>query len=264
MGLILATGCSPSPTSVAPGPEQTIPKTTTTTRATDSGKIVTEIPRPPQLARVIAEIEKRGGKIEIDEQSPGKPVVGVRLGDAKDVDTLLPLLADLPSLRSVDLGVAKGAESVTDTGLAHISELFRLERVNLANTRISDKGLEQLQSLVALRNLDLHDTLVTDAGLKWLQRLSALQSLSLWGDHITDAGLAQIKGLTALEELDLGSTRVTAASLQTLRGLTNLKHLDLRNTKVNDSGFEAIKKALPMTKIDFNKLGVVEIPEKQP
>jgi hypothetical protein len=97
--------------------------------------------------------------------------------------------------------------------------------------------------------------------MRCLRGLTALQSLSLWGDHITDAGLAQIKGLTALEELDLGSTRVTAASLETLRGLTNLKHLDLRNTKVSDAGFEAINKALPRAKIDFNKLGVIEIPE---
>jgi Leucine-rich repeat (LRR) protein len=263
-GLVVAAGCSRSPTNLAPGSDQTTEKAAPSARTVDSARVVTEVPRPPQQARAIAEIEKCGGKIEYDEQSPGKPVVGVRLGGAKDVDAALPFLANLPSLRSVDLSVAKGAESVTDAGLVHFAEMDRLQQLNLANTRISDKGLEQLQSLAALRSLDLHDTLVTDVGMKCLRGLTALQKLSLWGDHITDSGLAQIKGLTALDDLDLGSTRVTAAGLETLKGLTNLKHLDLRNSKVNDAGFEAIKKALPTAKIDFNKLGVIEIPEKQP
>jgi hypothetical protein len=262
VGLVVGAGCSRSPTNVAPGPDQTNEKATTSTRPVDSTRVVTEVPRPPQQARAIAEIEKRGGKIEVDEQSPGKPVIGVRLGGAKDVDAALPFLADLPSLRSVDLSVAKGAESVTDAGLVHLAGMDRLQQLNLANTRISDKGLEQLQSLAALRSLDLHDTLVTDVGMKCLRGLIALQKLSLWGNHITDAGLAQIKGLTALEDLDLGSTRVTAEGLETLKGLTNLKHLDLRNSKVSDAGYAAITKALPMVKIDFYKLGVIEIPEK--
>jgi hypothetical protein len=222
-----------------------------------------DLSRPLKQAQAIVEIEQRGGKLEYDFQRPDKPVVAVRLGGAKDLDVALEFVGDFPQLRSVDLSVAKGAECVTDAALVHLSEMDRLQHLNLSNTRIGDEGLEHLQALASLRSLDLRDTLVTDHGLKSLRGLTTLQNLSLWGNHVTDAGLANLRGLTALEDLNLGSTRVTAASLDTLKDLTNLKHLDLRNSKVNDAGYDAIKKALPKAQIDFDKLGA-DTREKQP
>ena len=55
---------------------------------------------PADRAKAIAEIEKLGGKVTIDEENPGKPVIGVDLGATQVTDEAAA--ADLPG----DLAIA--------------------------------------------------------------------------------------------------------------------------------------------------------------
>ena len=48
----------------------------------------------PEQAKAIAEIEKLGGKVTVDEKSPDKPVIDVYLSGTEVTDT-----ADFPRLR---------------------------------------------------------------------------------------------------------------------------------------------------------------------
>ena len=70
----------------------------------------------PRQAKAIAEVIRLGGKVTVDEKSPGKPVIGV-------------------SLRHVE---------VTDAGLECLKEFPQLQLLDLDHTQITDAGLECL------------------------------------------------------------------------------------------------------------------------
>jgi hypothetical protein len=121
----------------------------------------------PRQAKAVAEIERLGGKVTVDEKSGDKPVIGV-------------------SLRHVE---------VTDAGLKCLKELPQLQLLDLDHTQVSDAGLECLKELTQLQLLDLEHTQVTDAGLANLKGLTKLQSLNLEFTRVTGAGM---QGLQAV------------------------------------------------------------------
>jgi len=96
----------------------------------------------PQAAKAVAEIEKLGGRVTIDENSPDKPVIGV----------------DLEHTR------------VTDAGLEHLKGLSKLQTLDLQGTSVTDAGLEHLRGLTKLRSLFLYGTKTSGAGAKRLQQ----------------------------------------------------------------------------------------------
>ena len=74
----------------------------------------------PASARTRAEIERLGGKIELDESHPDRPVIGVSFGWNKQVrDEDLAHLKDLPALRALSLE----ATNITDAGMEHVKNL---------------------------------------------------------------------------------------------------------------------------------------------
>jgi hypothetical protein len=68
----------------------------------------------PERAKAIAEIEKLGGKVVVDEKSPDKPVIGVAL-------------------------VGTEGNEVTDAALDHLKGLTKLQSLNPMFTRVTDK-----------------------------------------------------------------------------------------------------------------------------
>ena len=77
-------------------------------------------------ATAIAEIEKLGGKVTVNESSPGRPAT-----------------------------VNLGSTNVTDAALVHLAGMPRLESLDLHDTRITDAGLIHLEGLTQLQSLDL-------------------------------------------------------------------------------------------------------------
>jgi hypothetical protein len=140
-----------------------------------------------EQTKAVAEIEKLGGKVIVEEKS--QAVIGV-------------------SLRKTD---------VTDAGLVHLKGLTNLEELDLERTNVTDAGLEHLQGLTKLQWLGLAGTKVTDAGLERLRGLAKLQWLGLAETKVTDAGLEHLKRLTKLQSLYLGDTKVTNAGVKKLQ-----------------------------------------------
>jgi len=101
--------------------------------------------------RAIARIEKLGGKVEVDDKSPGKPVIKVDLHGTK----------------------------VTDDDLKHLKALTQLQKLNLGWTDVGDAGLEQLKGLTELQTLVLGNTKVTDATLRQVKGLTNVDYLNL-------------------------------------------------------------------------------------
>ncbi len=72
---------------------------------------------PTEQAKAVAAITKLGGKVTVDEKSPGKPVIEVDLMDTQ----------------------------VTDAGLGHLAMFPHLQSLNLYNTKVTDAGLEHVK-----------------------------------------------------------------------------------------------------------------------
>ena len=98
-----------------------------------------------------------------------------------------------------------------------LTDLPRLEVVNLWGCRIGDAGAAKLAKVRTLRSLTLAETQVTDEGIR------ALASLE------------------ELEELTLDKTRVGDESIDALLGLKNLRRLIVVDAKFSPKGLAKLR-----------------------
>ena len=89
-----------------------------------------------QTDKVIAEIQKRGGRVDRDEKGD-KPIVTVNYGVSGIDDKGLDGLSEIKTLKKLTLNNTK----ITDGGLAKIKPIATLERLYLVDTKISDAAL---------------------------------------------------------------------------------------------------------------------------
>ena len=126
---------------------------------------------------------------------------------------------------------------VTDDALRHLCAFPNLQKLDLRNTRVSDKGLLHISELSRLNSLEIsYGAGITDEGMQYLRGLTELEVLVVYGTEITDAGLVQLSGHTRLRELCLGNSAIKGSGLKHLSGLTNLKELRLQETLISDDG----------------------------
>ena len=130
---------------------------------------------------------------------PAASIRSLNLADSQISDTGLADLRRLTRLESLDLS----GTSVTDSGLASLAAFSELAQLNLADTSISDHGLASIATLANLADLDLADTRITDAGVAHLVPCRKLTRLVLSGTRITGAGLEQLTAAKDLVELVL-------------------------------------------------------------
>src|SRR6058998_2388666 len=84
--------------------------------------------------RAVAEIHKVGGRLEVDQNRSGKPVVAVNLRCTQITDIGLAHMHALTELEALNLGGTK----VTDLGLAHLKPLTHLQELALSRTKVAD------------------------------------------------------------------------------------------------------------------------------
>jgi len=125
----------------------------------------------PYIAQqaIIAEVERRGGRVEIEhlawmQRSFGEFAVlaerlrGIVLHNCAEADELLRYLAEqaprLRYLREIDLS----GSLVSDEGLESLCELRGLERINLEDTLVSGAGVVALTALPELKWINPGDT----------------------------------------------------------------------------------------------------------
>ena len=143
----------------------------------------------PDADRVAREVQRLGGRLERDENRPGKPIVDIDLQD-RDLD---------------------------DSGLVRFTGLTELQELNLRGTLITDAGLVHLRGLRSLESLNLSETRITDAGLQQLATLEKLSELTLENTPISDIGLARLAPLRKLRLVIASGTLVTVAGADALR-----------------------------------------------
>jgi internalin A len=179
---------------------------------------------PAANDKVIAAIENLGGTVEIDEKSPGKPIIGIELSSQKVTDDDLKVVEGLSSLRRLNLNWTQ----IGDAGLEHIKGITTLESLYLERcANVTDPGLAHLNGLTNLTHLDIPQTSVTNAGIVHLKNLTKLQSLDLTGIPVSDEGAKHLHGLKDLKLLffcrfgdnDLRAPLVSVAAVRELQSL---------------------------------------------
>jgi hypothetical protein len=203
-----------------------------TTAATTAAKPTSSAaPTRSTPAEVQAAIEAAGGAVKRE----GSRIVSVGLAKANQLETLLPLLQQLPDLEVLNLS----NPAVTDADVRALPAMPKLNSLGLAGA-VGDEAVGSLEKFPALVILSLAGTKVTDAGLAHLKKLPKLESLGLKGTAITDAGLAQLKSLPNLTNLNVADTKITDAGLVHLSGMARLESVNLSNDNVTDAGLATL------------------------
>jgi uncharacterized membrane protein len=168
---------------------------------------------PPEVADILAERMGAGR-----EEAP-RPDRAAVLAQAAALSAQLgieirPLSVDAPWLMvsaRLQLKQFGDAQLVTLAALGPV-----IHWLDLGETAVSDAGLAQLSTMSELRRLQLDRTAVTDAGLAALAPLARLESLNLFGTAVTDGGLVALEALPRLRRLHVWQTQVTPAGAQAL------------------------------------------------
>src|SRR5262245_50620249 len=85
--------------------------------------------------KVIAEVQRLGGTVEIDATKKNRPIVKVDLHGTKVTDADLVILKNLKELRVLDLRLTR----IGDAGVANLKNLTKLETLNLFRSELTDR-----------------------------------------------------------------------------------------------------------------------------
>ncbi|MBC7852591.1 MAG: hypothetical protein IAF94_04060 [Pirellulaceae bacterium] len=107
---------------------------------------------------------------------------------------------------------------LADFGLRHLRSFPHLKTLDFsACNQFTDADLEEISELSRLQYLDLNFTHLSDAGMVHFAGLTKLKGLSLDRTEVSDAGLAHLTGLTQLEYLYVSKTQVTQDGVNRLQ-----------------------------------------------
>src|SRR5262249_15818664 len=116
----------------------------------------------------------------------------------------------------------------------------------------TDLGLAKLSKLKNLRRLDLSGAKLTPAGIEVLKSFPQLERLSLWNcSALDDSAASGFASLPKLTNLDLSDAPVGDATLAKLASLPGLRLLYLTDTKVTASAVESFRKQKPATFVSW-------------
>ncbi len=115
------------------------------------------------------------------------------------------------------------ASALEVAGYAKCDEVGDVISLDLSRARLTDSDLACLPELPKLQWLSLAGTPVTDAGMAHLAPLSGLELLHLDGTRVTDAGLPHLRSMSKLRTLHLTGAKTTKEGRKSLQqALPNL------------------------------------------
>ncbi len=117
-----------------------------------------------------------------------------------------------------------------------------LQRLSVAESKVTRSGIHALRALSKLSSLDLSRTQCTPDILDVVATLTTLKELRLDEcDWLQDSDLGRLTPLKRLESLSLSQTKLTAALTDHLQNLPRLRVLNLdRCSAIDDSSVEAL------------------------
>ena len=226
--LALATGCGKVPTwGELTGQQPTTPPPTTpvTVQPTTIPMPTTPVQPPkPKASEVIARF---------------KALRTSEISDASLAE-LASLTEGFEELTEIDAT----SSSVSSGGLAHLTKLPLLKKLNLTSTKVTDQGMQHLAQVPSLESLALQGTAISDAGVATLTTLPNLKELDLRSCHLTPEGFAAIGRMPVLEAINLDSTGgITDATFDLICNARTLKRLRMNYVQgVTDNGMNSLAK----------------------
>ena len=131
--------------------------------------------------QVIAEIEKRGGRVTLDHLDWLKQEIGEDF--AQVLDTITGIRFSGPSAGDADI----------DFLLSLRKRLGTLRWLDFSNSKITNRGLLKLSTFVDLRKLDVRGTRIGNAGLKLAKSLPKLEWVGLSGSGVNWFGRFRLR-----------------------------------------------------------------------
>jgi len=158
-------------------------------------------------------------------------------------DSHLSIIGKMLSIKKLNLNCNN---DITVTGLSFLTELPKLEYLNLSQCTCDDSCLSAVGKMVNLRTLILRNNPeITDDGLSQMSGLTQLKSLDISGSRtrckITPAGIACITHLP-IEEFHFGMNGCTDSHLAVIVSMAHLVKLDVSgifgNNSITDTGMQ--------------------------
>ncbi len=186
-------------------------------------------------------------------ESPSPALIELYVSKTRVTDTGLAILDALPKLEALGLGDL----GVTDITLARIAKLRALHTLVLSKAGAAPKSLATLGTLTELGRLYLDDTRTDDETMLAFAGLVELRALHLAGTSVSDVSLPILRGFRHLDELTLGDTRMTKVAIN-LESWPQLRTLSLFGLELRDGELPAIVKRSSLVTLDLSATDITD------
>jgi Leucine-rich repeat (LRR) protein len=199
----------------------------------------------PEIAAAVQTIRDRGGKVSLLDGE----VWMIHLNENGATDFTDKDLALLQPIKKVSLLSLEGT-SISDVGLAMLSESISMEQLVLKNCQVTAEGIRTLAKLPELTSLQLSDIPLDEAALLSVSSLP-LETLAIANCGLQDPGLQFIAGLPDLSHLTLREPLITAAGWGHLGSALNLRTMLIADTSLPEEAMQRIAEVPNLITVSF-------------
>lgn len=155
------------------------------------------------------------------------------------------------------IGVRLEGPGFGDAQVEIAGRVTSLQRLSLANSRVTGQGIQGLLSLSKLTALDLSRTQDSAGGFHLLPRISSIRELRADGcDWLNDEHLQTVAEMPNLETVSVARTSITADGIKHLIRLPRLRFLSLDYCpRISDSSIEALTQLCSGRRLDLSLSG---------
>jgi type II secretion system protein G len=146
--------------------------------------------------------------------------------------------------------------SVTDDGMANLTQVASLRTLYLRTRGVKGQGLIHLKEVNGLQSLELMGSVVDEKALVYVAEVDDLRGLAMWSMRLTGAGLARLATMKDLSKLTLYGCEFEDADLAKLGALKTLKALDLMNCGITDAGLAQLKAVAGLKELNITGGGL--------
>jgi hypothetical protein len=152
----------------------------------------------------------------------------------------------------VFLTIMKDDWKGTDSDLALLPNLGRIQMFRVDRASVGNEGLKFLEKCSSVKHILLEHTQVDGRGLETVARVPHLERLTIRGLATLDRqGIEKICEIITLHNLTLDGCRLTDEMLPSLANLKNLSNLDLSRTRISDKQIAVLAKLPKLTTLNL-------------
>jgi len=177
--------------------------------------------------------------------APLKKLTSLNIETAKVGDEHLKNLRQLPNLKTL-----YAPRTMGDQGLEHLATIASLEVLVLPESSVTQKGLASLSELENLYHLTIHMKRLDGEALTAIAKLKGLTSLRMTNSGLSGKDLVALSQLPKLKFLSIESKQISAPGLLDLgQHLDSLEHLEILQHGLSEQDFQRFRASYPEIKL---------------